>query len=73
MTHLQPLYEEGSRATHPDFVGSGTGPPNARGGANRRQVMQRQLSAITVRTGLNQDARQRDIDANVVDVLDVIG
>jgi hypothetical protein len=35
--------------------------------------MQRQLSAITVRTGLNQDARQRDIDANVVDVLDVIG
>lgn len=71
-TPLQPLYEEGARAGNPNFLAPGTGPPPARGPSTRRQTMQRQASAITMR---RKDHNQTDqnMEANMVDVLDVIG
>ena len=66
-TPLQPLYEEGTRtAKHSDATGP---PPRA---ANRwRPGMLRQSSAINLRRKDHQ-LEQHNMDANMVDMLDVI-
>ncbi|KAH8733053.1 hypothetical protein GQ44DRAFT_696859 [Phaeosphaeriaceae sp. PMI808] len=67
-TPLQPLYEEGSR---PGNAPLNAGPPISQGGNVRRPGLPRQSSAINIRRN-NQTHDERTMDANVVDVLDVI-
>jgi hypothetical protein len=78
--HLQPVYEDGIQPTN-----LGTAPPPARGPSTKRQGMDRQMSALNIRRNNNhllghnhknhakQNAHRNNMDANVVDVLDVIG
>jgi hypothetical protein len=74
-TPLQPLYEEGQRPGNAGSLGLGTGPPPSRGPSTKRQGMHRQSSALNIRRGLHNQHQQNQhtMDANVVDVLDVIG
>jgi hypothetical protein len=75
-TPLQPLYEEGQRRGNADSLAPGTGPPPSRGPSTRRQAMQRQSSALNIRRGHHNNHHHQSghtMDANVVDVLDVIG
>lgn len=73
-TPLQPLYEENSRPANADNLAPTAGPPPSRGPSNRRQTMQRQISALNIRRGNNNAQHHSNtMDANVVDVLDVIG
>lgn len=68
-TPLQPLYEDGSQ---PGNLAPGGGPPPSRGPSTRRQGLNRQISAINIRRKDHQQ-HQHTMQANVVDVLDVIG
>ena len=66
---LQPLYEDSAQTGH---LAPGDGPPPSRRPSTRRQSLTRQISAINVRRKDHQE-HQHTMQANVVDVLDVIG
>jgi hypothetical protein len=80
--HLQPVYEDGVQPT-----ASAVAPPPARGPSTKRQGMDRQISALNIRRNNNHllahnnklhgkqnlNRNRNNMDANVVDVLDVIG
>jgi len=75
-TPLQPVYEDGvPRSCHEQGPAPGAaGPPPSRGPSTRRQAMQRQISALNIRRNHHPVTHdQRNMDSNVVDVLDVIG
>jgi hypothetical protein len=79
-TPLQPVYEDGARTGDLGSLTPGAAPPS-RGPSTRRQGMNRQISALNIRRNnhhkqqqnQNQNQNQNNMDANVVDVLDVIG
>ncbi|KAF1932168.1 uncharacterized protein M421DRAFT_89519 [Didymella exigua CBS 183.55] len=66
--HLQPVYEDASRAE----TNTGAGPPPARGNSKRKRPgMNRMSSAINLRRRDHQHL-DHDIDNDMVDMLDVI-
>ncbi|KAF1839923.1 uncharacterized protein K460DRAFT_381429 [Cucurbitaria berberidis CBS 394.84] len=69
-TPLQPLYEE-KEGSRPGHLVPGTGPPPSRGPSAKRQGLNRQISAINIRRK-DHHQHQHTMQANVVDVLDVI-
>jgi hypothetical protein len=80
--HLQPVYEDGVQPT-----ASAVAPPPAQGHSTKRKGMDRQMSALNIRRNNNHllghnhklhgkqnaNRNRNNMDANVVDVLDVIG
>ncbi|KAL5121376.1 hypothetical protein ACEQ8H_000844 [Pleosporales sp. CAS-2024a] len=71
-TPLQPLYEEGSRTGNAGNPALVSGPPPA---TSRLPGLSRQVSAFNIRRNQQQapSHQHNTMDANVVDVLDVIG
>jgi hypothetical protein len=70
-TPLQPLYEDGAQK---GLAINSALPPPSQGPSTRRQGMQRQISALNIRRNNHHHNHNRNtMDANVVDVLDVIG
>jgi hypothetical protein len=67
-TPLQPLYEDGAQRGPADNLAPPTQNANP-----RRQGMQRQISALNIRRNNRLQNQHNTMDANVVDVLDVIG